>query len=161
MAAYRPSTNRIMTAGAVGLATLGVASLAFGANGARTAGTTTIHVIEHAVTDKTADVAPKGDSAGDVLTFHNKVYDVKDHAVVGSDQGHCVRVDPVAGSYECLYTTSLSGGQITVEGPFYDKRNSVLAITGGTGRYRAVRGQLQLRSRAKGTKFDFIFQIVN
>jgi len=95
-----------------------------------------------------------------VLTFHNKVFDARDHGVVGSDQGHCIRIDPIGGSYECLYTTSLPGGQITVEGPFYDKRNSVLAITGGTGRYRAARGQLRLRSLAKGTKFDFLFEIV-
>jgi hypothetical protein len=151
--------KRIVTAGATVVAVVVVAS-AFGSGPARNASTTTIHVVEHAVTDNTVDVGRKGDSAGDVLTFHNKVFDAKDHAVVGSDQGHCIRIDPVAGSYECLYTTSLHGGQITVEGPFYDKRNSVLAITGGTGRYRAARGELQLRSRAKGTKFDFIFQIV-
>lgn len=153
-------SKRIVLGAATIAASVAAASLAFGSGGARTASTTTIHVIEHAVTDKTADVGPSGDSAGDVLTFHNKVFDAKDRAVVGSDQGHCVRIDPVAGSYECLYTTSLPGGQVTVEGPFYDKRNSVLAITGGTGRYRAARGQLQLRSKAKGTKFDFIFQIV-
>ena len=30
----------------------------------------------------------------------------------------------------------LKGGQLTVEGPFYDTHNSVLSITGGTGGYR-------------------------
>jgi allene oxide cyclase len=152
-------SKRIVMSGATLVATIVAASLAFGSGSARNASTRTIHVVEHAVTDKTVDVGPAGDSAGDVLTFHNKIFDAKDHGVVGSDQGHCIRIDPVGGSYECLYTTSLPGGQITVEGPFYDKKSSVLAITGGTGRYRAARGQLQLRSRAKGTKFDFVFQI--
>jgi hypothetical protein len=34
---------------------------------------TTITVIEHATTDKVIDVGKKGDSPGDLLTFHNKV----------------------------------------------------------------------------------------
>ena len=153
-------SNRILTGVAAVAATIAAATVAFATGGARTATTATVHVIEHAVTDSTTDVGTPGDSAGDVLTFHNKVFDAKDHGVVGSDQGHCIRVDPVGGSYECLYTTSLPGGQITVEGPFYDKRSSVLAITGGTGRYRTARGELRLRSRENGKKFDFLFSIV-
>jgi allene oxide cyclase len=39
----------------------------------------------------------------------------------------------VGESWECIWTTLLPRGQITVEGPFYDTRDSVLAITGGTG----------------------------
>ena len=51
---------------------------------------------------------------------------------VGTDQGYCLRV--VAGaSYECTWTTFLPGGQIVVAGPFYDAKDSTLAITGGTG----------------------------
>jgi nucleotide-binding universal stress UspA family protein len=153
-------SNRILMAVAAIGAAITAATVASATNGARPASTTTIHVIEHAVTDATTDVGTPGDSAGDELTFHNKVFDAKDHGVVGSDQGHCIRVDPVGGSYECLYTTSLRGGQITVEGPFYDKRNSVLAITGGTGRYRTARGELRLLSRENGKKFDFLFTIV-
>jgi hypothetical protein len=34
----------------------------------------------------------------------------------------------------------------------------VLAITGGTGAYRDARGVMELKSRASGTKFDFIFR---
>jgi hypothetical protein len=153
-------SNRVAIAVAVVSAAAAAVSLAVGSGGAATTpATTTVHVIEHAVTDHTTDVGPAGDSAGDELTFHNKVFDSRDRGVVGSDQGHCIRIDPVGGSYECLYTTSLPGGQITVEGPFYDKRNSVLAITGGTGRYRTARGELRLRSLANGTKFDFLFRI--
>ena len=47
-------------------------------------------------------------------------------------------------------------GQITVEGPFYDTHDSVLAITGGTGAYANARGSMELRSRAGGTEFAFL-----
>ena len=39
----------------------------------------------------------------------------------------------------------LPSGQITVEGPFSDHGDTVLAVTGGTGRYRNVRGQMELK----------------
>ena len=124
--------------------------------GASTAPGQTIHVIEHANTDATADVDPPGDSAGDVLTFHNPVFNAADSKRMGRDQGYCIRIK-APGSYECNWTTFLEDGHITVEGPFFDTRNSVLAITGGTRAYRDARGAMELKSRAGGTKFDFIF----
>jgi len=50
-------------------------------------------------------------------------------------------------------------GQITVEGPFYDKNNSVLAITGGTGAYDRAQGQMLLSSRKGGSEFNFEFKL--
>jgi hypothetical protein len=45
-----------------------------------------------------------------------------------------------------------------VEGPFYDAGDSVLAVTGGTGKYAGVGGQVTLHARnAKGTEYDFRF----
>jgi allene oxide cyclase len=117
-----------------------------------------ITVVEHATTDATTDTGAPGDSAGDVLTFANDVFDAADAHKVGTDQGYCVRVVKGA-SYECNWTTFLAGGQIVVEGPFYDAKGSTLAITGGTGRYRTARGTMDLHSRAKGTKFAFVFHI--
>jgi allene oxide cyclase-like protein len=119
----------------------------------------TVTVIEHATTDATTDTGAAGDSAGDVLTFANEVFNAGDTKKVGTDQGYCIRA--VAGaSYECNWTTLLPGGQITVEGPFYDTKDSTLAITGGTGRYRNARGTMDLRSRENGTKFAFVFHLV-
>jgi allene oxide cyclase len=116
-------------------------------------------VIEHATTDATTDTGPAGDSAGDILTFANEVFDPADVHVVGTDQGYCVRT--VAGkSYECNWTTILAAGQITVEGPFLDAADSTLAVTGGTGRYRNARGFMTLRSLENGTKFAFEFHLV-
>lgn len=118
----------------------------------------TIHIIEHADTDKTIDVGKKGDSTGDILTFHNKVFNKHDSKKVGRDLGRCIRIK-VGHSYECAWTTVLHDGQIMVEGPFYDNRDSVLAITGGTGDYKRARGVMQLSSRKGGSEFDFVFKL--
>ena len=117
-----------------------------------------IRVIEHALTDATTDTGAAGDSAGDILTFANPVFDRRDARQVGSDQGYCIRV-VVGQSYECTWTTFLKGGQIVVQGPFYDARDSTLAITGGTGRYQRARGTMRLHALAGGTKFDFAFHL--
>jgi allene oxide cyclase len=118
----------------------------------------TLTVVEHATTDATTDTGDPGDTAGDVLTFANDVFNAGDTAKVGTDQGYCIRVVKGA-AYECTWTTFLAGGQIVVAGPFLDAGNSTLAITGGTGRYRGARGTMDLRSLAGGTKFAFVFHI--
>jgi allene oxide cyclase len=118
----------------------------------------TITVIEHATTDTTTDTGATGDSVGDILTFANKVFDAADTTEVGTDNGYCLRT--VAGAaYECNWTTVLDGGQITVEGPFFDGKGSTLAITGGTGRFRGARGEMELHSRENGAKFAFVFHL--
>ena len=119
----------------------------------------TIHVIEHAVTDTEVPSGGGADVTGNLLTFHNNVFDSSDTKRVGTDQGSCVRISPADGTWECSWTTVLARGQITVEGPFYDKMNSVLAITGGTGAYRKARGQMNLNSLHGGTEYDFIFHL--
>jgi allene oxide cyclase len=119
-----------------------------------------IHVIEHATTDAITNrgVGAGADRVGDVLTFANDVFDESNSTKVGSDQGYCVRLI-VGQSWECVWTTFLAHGQITVEGPFYDAKSSVLAITGGTGAYARIRGSMELNARAGGTEFDFIFHL--
>jgi allene oxide cyclase len=144
----------------IGAATAALLIAVFGANAGRQSAAT-VHVIEHAVSDATTtDAGKKGDSAGDILTFANPVFDQADKQKVGSDQGWCIRT-VVGKAYECFWTTFLAKGQITVEGPFYDASSSVLAITGGTGAYAGARGTMDLKSRAKGTKFDFVFHLTS
>jgi allene oxide cyclase len=119
---------------------------------------TTIHLVEHADTDATTDTGATGDSAGDILTFANPVFNAADTKRVASDQGYCVRV-VVGQSYECTWTNILKGGDIVVQGPFYDSKDSVLAVTGGTGRYVDARGSMKLHARAGGTSYDFVFKL--
>jgi allene oxide cyclase len=135
------------------------ASHAHGSSRGHSRAAGTIHVIEHAVTDTVVQSGGGPDVTGNTLTFHNQVFNVADTQPVGHDQGFCMRIYPPEGSWECFWTTFLPRGQITVEGPYYDTINSVLAITGGTGAYRGARGQMDLKSRNGGKEYDFVFHI--
>jgi len=119
-----------------------------------------IQLVEHADTDATLDLGLKGDSVGDLLTFANPVYDATNKTQLGSDQGYCVRV--IAGkSWECFWTLRLRDGQITIEGPFYDAGDSVMAVTGGTGKYIGAKGSMKLHSRdAKGSAYDLVYELL-
>jgi allene oxide cyclase len=120
---------------------------------------TQIHVVEHAKSDATAHVGARPDNRGDILTFTNDIFDATDKTKMGSDNGFCIRT-AIGNAYECLWTTSLAGGQITVEGPFLDAGDSVLAVTGGTGQYAGARGEMALHARdAKGSEYDFKFSL--
>ena len=121
---------------------------------------TRLAVIEHATTDTVVDLTTNGDSTGDLLTFHNELFDDANEIVVGTDQGECVRIE-VGVSWECRWINFLEGGSITVEGPFFDEGPSAMAITGGTGAYRGARGSMRLVARdAAGTEYDFVFRIL-
>jgi hypothetical protein len=143
-----------MTTVAIAAVALLIAGLVAQA-GADARRTTTLVVIEHANTDKVIDTGKAGDSAGDLLTFHNKVYDEADAVQVGTDIGDCIRINPKRGSWECRWTTSLEGGSITVEGPFYDTKDSTMAITGGTGVYVTARGSMDVTAVTGGYQFTF------
>jgi len=80
---------------------------------------TRLAVIEHATTDTVVDLTTNGDSTGDLLTFHNQLFDEANNDVVGTDQGECVRIE-VGVSWECRWINFLEGGSVTVEGPFFD-----------------------------------------
>jgi allene oxide cyclase len=122
-------------------------------------GSATIHLVEHATTDAVTNGSAT-DSAGNILTFANDVFDSANANKVGTDEGSCVRT-VVGKAWECRWTTFLPHGQITLEGPFYDNSDSTVAITGGTGVYRNVRGSMELKYRnAVGTEFDFIFHVI-
>jgi allene oxide cyclase len=131
-----------------------------GATGfAATAFAGSINLVERASSDAVLDLGEKGDTAGDILTFANEIYDEADKTKVGDDNGWCVRT--VAGkAWECFWTLTLKGGQITVEGPFLDAGDSVFAVTGGTGEYAGARGEMALHARdAKGSAYDFKYSL--
>ena len=150
--------HRVLT-----ISTLAAAIAAFGlvtpASAKRGHAARVVTVTEHAATDATTDTGATGDSAGDILTFANDVFNKADTAKVGTDQGFCIRVVPGT-SYECMWTTFLPGGQITVEGPVLDAGDSTLAITGGTGRYANSRGTMKLHGIENGTKYVFTFRTI-
>lgn len=120
----------------------------------------TLILVEHATSDATASIGKAKDNRGDILTFANPVFDAANKKQVGTDNGFCIRT--VAGTaYECSWTTSLAGGQLTVEGPFHDSGDTTLAVTGGTGKYAGAKGEMLLHARdAKGSAYDFKFTLV-
>ena len=119
-----------------------------------------IVVVERPVGETTVDLGAKGDSTGDLLVFANKIYDSGNKAAVGSDQGYCVRTI-VGKSWECFWTLMLKDGQITVEGPFMDTGDSLMTITGGTGKYAGDKGSMKLHPRdATPTGYDFTYDLL-
>ena len=133
---------------------------AIGFAGSAAADTQTLKLVEHASTDAVTDTGEEEDSVGDILTFANQVYDEANKNQVGTDNGWCMRT--AAGqAWECFWTLILKDGQITVEGPFYDSSDSVLVVTGGTGKYAGAKGDMKLHSRdAKGTAYDFVYELL-
>lgn len=120
-----------------------------------------LDVVERATTDTVVDTGPAGDSRGDLLSFANDVFDATNTHRVGHDNGSCVRTVP-GQAYECEWTLTLRHGSLVVQGPFYDTADSTLAITGGTGRFAAARGQMVLHARnAAGTAYDFRYSITD
>jgi len=118
-------------------------------------------VVERPVGETTLHLgANKVDSIGDLLVFANKVYDAANKTQVGSDNGYCVRT-VVGKSWECFWTLTLKAGQITVEGPFLDAGDSLLVVTGGTGKYAGAKGGLKLHPRdATPTGYDFTYDLL-
>ena len=123
----------------------------------------TVHVVEHAITDTVQEWHPPKMSLGDILGFHNPVYNASNTKQVGHDNGQCTRTVATGKTeWECFWTVFLDGGNITVEGPYYDDgTDSTLTITGGTGIYSDAHGSMLLHARGKplGSEYDFIYSL--
>ena len=124
-----------------------------------------IHVVEHAITDTVQQFQPPKNSLGDVLGFHNPVYNASNTRKVGMDNGFCIRTVATGKTeWECAWTTLLAGGDLVVQGPYYDDgTNTTLAITGGTGKYTGAEGSMLLHATGNpvGSEYDFIFTLTH
>jgi hypothetical protein len=119
-----------------------------------------VAVVERVVTEETIARKANVDSRGDLLVFQNPIYDSQNAKQIGNDNGYCVRTVP-GKSYECTWTLSLSDGTIVAAGTYNDGVDSVLAITGGTGKYSGARGHLKLHARdAKASAYDFVYELL-
>ena len=47
-----------------------------------------------------------------------------------------------------------------MEGPFYDTKDNVIAITGGKGMFNNARGTMELKARKGGKEYAFIFNVI-
>src|SRR5215218_3108568 len=148
--------RKFLFIGAVVLVVIATALTIIFAGGGTVTSATTLVVREHAINEKFVDLTGSGDTAGDLLVFHNPIFNKANTKQIGKDQGECIRISVADKSWECHWTTKISGrGSITVGGPFYDDRDSTLAVTGGTGDFKKVRGFLDLTAASGGYRFSF------
>ena len=89
------------------------------------------------------DHGPSGTSAGDALIFTQALFD-DSGAEVGSSRGVCTRSSGPEGDSLCQGAFLLERGQITIQGvePPQAVTRHPLVVTGGSGRYRGVRGAI-------------------
>jgi hypothetical protein len=157
--------KKLMTAAAavIALVLAPVAAIASTGSPGHSRGPKVIHVVEHAITDTVQQFHPPQDSLGDVLGFHNPVFNASNTRQVGTDNGFCIRTVATGKTeWECTWTTLLAGGDLTVQGPYYDDgTDTTLAITGGTGKFTGARGSMLLHATGNpvGSEYDFIFTL--
>jgi len=138
---------------------LGVGIVALGFAGAANASTLEFALVEHADGGAITHVGTTNDNVGDLLTFHNHLFDAQNQFQVGEDNGSCIRT-VVGKTWECAFTLILGDGLITVQGPFYDIGDATFVVTGGTGNFAGVTGELMLHRRDKeGKEMDFRFRL--
>jgi hypothetical protein len=91
------------------------------------------------------DAKPKGDSIGDYFAFNTPLENLQGERV-GRVDGYSVLTGTGAALASLHFVTlTLPGGQITTQNtelPSIEDGNGPEAITGGTGRYQGVGGQL-------------------
>ena len=157
--------GKLMTAAAavIALVLAPVAALASTSSPSTSNSPVVIHVVEHAITDTVQEFHPPNPSLGDVLGWHNPVYNASDTQQIATDNGYCVRTVATGKTeWECAWTTLLPGGHITVEGPYYDDgTDTTLTITGGTGVYAGAKGSMLLHATGHpaGSEYDFLFTL--
>ena len=145
--------RKILPIVAVALAALTITSLSPAAahNAKRSVFTITTKTIDETPADHT-----KPPKLGDTNVITEDVY--RDGKKVGTSDISCtiVRLDKAADFFamECLNTTALSGGQISTQGYVTSDEEEQVpfkqAITGGTGAYEGIRGQLTIDDRRDG-----------
>jgi hypothetical protein len=124
-----------------------------------------LHLRTVDVAEQFIDLGDPGFSQGDQNVFTADLF--MDDRRVGFDGGTCtvVRIHPDgSSSLQCLGSNSLPDGQLTVQGLVSTSAEGELqpfelAITGGTGRYKTARGQVNGRPISE-TSLDLVFRIV-
>jgi hypothetical protein len=95
------------------------------------------------------DMGEPGDSAGDMLVFDQPLLD-EDLEIIGSNSGTCIRTR-VGHSLQCQWTLTFENGSIQVAGKEFDQGTSVISITGGTGSYAGISGEMTSVNNNDGT----------
>jgi hypothetical protein len=133
--------------------------LAPGVAGAHGGGKQQLRVVATELQSELVDVGDPGPSLGDQLVFSEKLRVRGRH--VGMSGVVCTVTHAVPPydvlTYLCVGTLSLRNGQIAGQGLLEvqgedDPGPFTVAITGGTGAYRGVSGEIVLRDRPSGVR---------
>ena len=95
------------------------------------------------------DIGEPGDSTGDILVFDQPLLD-KDMKPIGNNSGSCMRTQ-VAHSFQCQWTLTMEAGSIQVAGREHDVGTSIISISGGTGKYSGISGEMESTNNNDGT----------
>ena len=139
--------------GAVGAASPGNA-----ANNPTAAEARTLTLLVKTRDEQVVNLKPLGPSQGDIRVVNAPLYDQSGKKKVGRYDGFCVLTDPSNNTHvtQCLTTVTLAGGEISTQGvnsraslgaSLNATQNRTDAITGGTGKYAGVRGEVSLERR--------------
>jgi hypothetical protein len=112
---------------------------------------TKLTVIEDAAKGETAvvDLGQKGDSPGDITTWHEPLMDTAKKNI-GTSNGFCIRT--VSGQVsQCQWTLTMPEGTITLASTELEKGTSPATIAGGTGAYCGVTGEADVTHNTDGT----------
>ena len=139
----------------LGLAGAGVAVASAAPGEADRAGTEVIHAVRTTEDATGLDLGAPGNTLGDQQAFTAR-FEV-DGRNIGFDGGVCTLVRlPLV--YQCVATNSLPKGLLTAQGLIdYEKAPGPFsfAITGGTGQYRAARGDVRILSGETSDRVTF------
>ena len=98
---------------------------------------------------KVVDTGNPGDSPGDLLIFDQPLLN-KDFENIGNNSGTCVRTRN-GHSFQCQWTLTFERGSIQVAGREFDKGLSLISITGGTGQFAGISGEMESVNNGDGT----------
>lgn len=88
------------------------------------------------------DLGQHGTSAGDEFIFGARLRNARNTATVGDANDVCTVLSITGVSMHCVATITLRAGSIQLAGEVSSRSTFTMAITGGTGAYDEVRGQV-------------------
>jgi hypothetical protein len=119
---------------------------------------------------RVVDLGPKGPTHGDMRVVNGPIYNESGKKKVGRIDLFCVLTDPADEPNEkvhmtqCTLNHALPGGEISAQGviafpklPELPAGRDVNAITGGTGKYAGVQGEVHIKPRGEKVFITFHF----
>ncbi len=160
----------VMALGIIGvLGAVGSASPDTAANAK--ARSTTLTLLTKTREATVVDLGPQGPSHGDMRVINAPLYNESGKQRIGRLDLFCVTTDPAdepsekAHMAECTVTYTLPGGEISAQGVNAFPKLSGLpsrdvdALSGGTGKYAGVRGEVHVETR--GTKVTNTLHLID